>query len=478
MMSMDVSLGAAINAAPSPDATCAAADTSAGASDGFAALLDEAAGSTGDVFDSSAASDHGDADEEDIFDEMAALVTPSLLSLNTPMAPLPEDGNEEFASEGDVADGGSIADVAQSSLLDANVQPQLIEAGHSDASVVEEATEDADGSLSAEWNTKVQTATRADAAAETASLAETVASPASDVSGSPETPRAETVSTSVRTNAAPKPRRAEQSSRAAHAAAPSLPNLATHETSNAAAAQANAETGSTGRTQSTEKPAAPTSTAARLARALERAAALATGESSSSAALAASNNAGNGQSSGFGDQLGEHAQQSFGTTREGIGGLTFTVPGASAIDMRMLSRAVDAVSQAGEVTTGSIPERDVVAQLVQSMRMQFRDGIGEAVVKLRPEHLGSVQISIKVENGALTATVQAEAPAVRQWLESQQDTLKTGLADHGLRLERFVVEPDGEQRQASDDAQEREHRRRQQQRRMSGKDHPVFEVTV
>ena len=80
------------------------------------------------------------------------------------------------------------------------------------------------------------------------------------------------------------------------------------------------------------------------------------------------------------------------------------------------------------------------------MRLQFRDGIGEAVVKLKPEHLGSVQISLRIENGAIKATVQAEVPAVRQWLESQQDTLRNGLADQGLRLDRFVVEPDGQAR--------------------------------
>jgi flagellar hook-length control protein FliK len=142
----------------------------------------------------------------------------------------------------------------------------------------------------------------------------------------------------------------------------------------------------------------------------------------------------------------------------------------------------DAASHAVEAASVTIPERDVVAQLVQSLRVQFRDGIGEAVVRLKPEHLGSVQISLTIENGAIRATVQAEVAAVRQWLESQQDTLRTNLAEQGLRLERFVVQPDGERQSRSDDAQERELRRRHQRTRtsaaMSGKDHPVFEITV
>ena len=38
-------------------------------------------------------------------------------------------------------------------------------------------------------------------------------------------------------------------------------------------------------------------------------------------------------------------------------------------------------------------------QILQSLRLQFRDGIGEAVLKLKPEHLGSVAISLRIANG-------------------------------------------------------------------------------
>jgi flagellar hook-length control protein FliK len=162
--------------------------------------------------------------------------------------------------------------------------------------------------------------------------------------------------------------------------------------------------------------------------------------------------------------------------------MAFAVNGPVQIDTRAMAAAVAKAAGPADAPI-AIPERDVIAQLVQSMRVQFRDGIGEAVVKLKPEHLGSVQISLRIENGAIKATVQAEAPAVRQWLESQQDTLRTSLADQGLRLERFVVEPEGERRTAPDDtaredAREQKERRRQQQRRMSERDEPIFEVTV
>jgi flagellar hook-length control protein FliK len=232
------------------------------------------------------------------------------------------------------------------------------------------------------------------------------------------------------------------------------------------------------RTQATTEPHATASTAARFARALERAGAVATSESAAGAQAGTNANSGSEQQSTLGEGSRERAMQPFAAPRHAIGGVSFTAAAPTAIDVRTLARAVDAASHAVETTAATIPERDIVAQLVQSMRVQFRDGIGEAVVRLKPEHLGSVEISLKVENGAIKATVHAEVAAVRQWLESQQETLRTSLAEQGLRLERFVVEADGKRHTGSDDAQPREQRRRQPRQRMSGKDHPVFEVTV
>jgi len=138
-------------------------------------------------------------------------------------------------------------------------------------------------------------------------------------------------------------------------------------------------------------------------------------------------------------------------------------------------------SAAGNVTPGApaMPsERDVTLQIVQSMRMQFRDGIGEAVLTLKPEHLGSVSISLRVENGGLKASVQAEMPEVRQWLQSQQDTLRSALSEHGLRLDRFDVEPDGRRQSSSSDTRDEEPTRKRQPRRSAQADEPVFEVVV
>ncbi len=101
----------------------------------------------------------------------------------------------------------------------------------------------------------------------------------------------------------------------------------------------------------------------------------------------------------------------------------------------------------------------VSAQLIQTLRMQFKDGIGDAVLHLRPEHLGEVTVALRVDHGVVSATVQAEEPAVRQWLASQESALREGLSQHGLDLGSLVVEPDG-QREREGHEEEAQSRRR------------------
>jgi hypothetical protein len=83
-----------------------------------------------------------------------------------------------------------------------------------------------------------------------------------------------------------------------------------------------------------------------------------------------------------------------------------------------------------------------VARLVQSMRVFTRDGVSEATVHLRPDHLGPVRIVIRVEGKSVVATVHAESASVREWLESQEGALRAGLSEQGLDLDRLVVHRD------------------------------------
>ncbi len=86
---------------------------------------------------------------------------------------------------------------------------------------------------------------------------------------------------------------------------------------------------------------------------------------------------------------------------------------------------------------------DVQTQIVKSMRLQWSGGAGEARVTLKPEYLGEVVATIKVDQGVVTATLQADTPEVRRLLETQAASLREALVEHGLKLDRLdIAEPD------------------------------------
>ena len=129
------------------------------------------------------------------------------------------------------------------------------------------------------------------------------------------------------------------------------------------------------------------------------------------------------------------------------------------------------------VSSTATPDAGTLPQLVQAIRLQVRAGGGDAVVRLNPEHLGAVSISLRVERGVVSATVHAESPAVRQWLEEHESSLRDGLSGHGLFLDRFVVQRDGRQPEQRHSEDQPRYRRRTP-RRQAGQEQATFEVRV
>jgi flagellar hook-length control protein FliK len=160
---------------------------------------------------------------------------------------------------------------------------------------------------------------------------------------------------------------------------------------------------------------------------------------------------------------------------------SFTVP----VDARsILSAPAPAMTLAAgaPVTMEQVIETQVPPQIVHSIRMQALDGGGEAIVRLNPDYLGEVVVAVKVEQGAVTAALQAETPAVRQWVERNENILRQALAEQGLQLDRLTVtekaaetEPEHEsgQQQQREDAPKQQSRRRRPQAQDA-----TFEVTV
>jgi flagellar hook-length control protein FliK len=81
----------------------------------------------------------------------------------------------------------------------------------------------------------------------------------------------------------------------------------------------------------------------------------------------------------------------------------------------------------------------VSSQILESIRLQWAKGGGDAQMTLQPGYLGGLSVSLRVDKDVVTASVLAESPAVREWLRANESSLRQGLVDVGLRLEKFQV---------------------------------------
>jgi flagellar hook-length control protein FliK len=120
------------------------------------------------------------------------------------------------------------------------------------------------------------------------------------------------------------------------------------------------------------------------------------------------------------------------------------------------------MTQVGPVPPTLPPEvaDQVIQQVVSSLKMQWKDGVGEARLHLRPDALGSVSVSLRVEGGAVTAVVRAENPQVQEWVLQHQQTLRQQMEAAGLHLDEFVVSPDDQRQQSREESSPDPQRRR------------------
>jgi flagellar hook-length control protein FliK len=101
--------------------------------------------------------------------------------------------------------------------------------------------------------------------------------------------------------------------------------------------------------------------------------------------------------------------------------------------------------------TAPSPERpdDLPDQMVKALQWQWRSGVGEARLRLRPEHLGEITVTLRVERGAVLAVMRAESPLVQEWIQAHRHDLQAALAEQGLHLERLRLSADPDERRGS-----------------------------
>lgn len=180
-----------------------------------------------------------------------------------------------------------------------------------------------------------------------------------------------------------------------------------------------------------------------------------------------------------GDSRGEQQPGLASRIYEGSG----SEPGAQPVLVdQSFSRAVASAAQsltvlnvAGVEVPGNANALE--SQIVQGMRRLRKDGADEIRVTLRPEYLGSLTISLRVEHDSVTAVMHVDEPQVRAWVQAHESQLRQAMSSQGLTLERLVVtdeRPGSDNRERDDPA--RQGRRPNRQR--NGDAIPNFEVVA
>jgi flagellar hook-length control protein FliK len=133
------------------------------------------------------------------------------------------------------------------------------------------------------------------------------------------------------------------------------------------------------------------------------------------------------------------------------GGVVAPVPAPPSASILSPTAAVQVI-QASQATGLDAEAGEALrSQIIQTMRLQHQGAGGDAHIRLQPHYLGDLTISLRVEQGGVTAHLTAGQADVRQGIEANETMLRQHLAQHDLTLERLTVaeeEPATPQRDA------------------------------
>lgn len=93
-------------------------------------------------------------------------------------------------------------------------------------------------------------------------------------------------------------------------------------------------------------------------------------------------------------------------------------------------------------------------QLSQQVILLTRQGQQQAELRLHPEHLGKVEISLKLDDNQLQLQIMSPHSHVRAAIEAALPTLRTSLNESGLQLSQSQVGGEGSMQQQADQRQQ------------------------
>ncbi|HCC07153.1 MAG TPA: hypothetical protein DEP72_03170 [Clostridiales bacterium] len=93
----------------------------------------------------------------------------------------------------------------------------------------------------------------------------------------------------------------------------------------------------------------------------------------------------------------------------------------------------------GVKQTKTVDPQNLMKQILENAKMTLSAEKSEIIIKLKPENLGKITMSVVTEEGMLKAKFVAETQKVKETIEANLDDLKQSLKDKGLNLDAVEV---------------------------------------
>ncbi len=101
------------------------------------------------------------------------------------------------------------------------------------------------------------------------------------------------------------------------------------------------------------------------------------------------------------------------------------------------AQAQQATSEKGQMFR--LEQQEFAAQVSRGLASALRSGVGTVTLRLHPAALGTVRIRVQVEEGAVSAKVEAATREARELLTESAPLLRAGLEARGLEVTRLEV---------------------------------------
>ncbi|PYY26780.1 flagellar hook-length control protein FliK [Paenibacillus illinoisensis] len=111
----------------------------------------------------------------------------------------------------------------------------------------------------------------------------------------------------------------------------------------------------------------------------------------------------------------------------------------TAGELSLRTSGTKVLKSAEPVMQASNFAKEMTQFVVGKLDIVQRNGLSEAIISLRPEHLGKLDVQISLQNGHLVARFMTEHTMAKDLLEQQIMQLRTSLQSQGIQVERIEV---------------------------------------